>query len=954
MARNIGAFAILVLIIIFCFSPRAYSASEENSPKKITVMNFDNRSSTGEWQWLSKGFADMIITDLSASERLTVVERERLNEIVAELQLVKTGVVDSSIANRVGQMAKVDWVLFGSFLKEGNHLKIEAHILDLKTQKLMRVEWVEGLAEEVLHLEKRLVQQLLERLDIPITEEEKRSIMYVPTDSVPALEHYCKSLDLYDNGQWFDALLECRLAVRQDTDFMKPRGRVAELYYEIGKPEHAFVEYHSLVVADKDSILPERFYYKMGMLLDSRFVNPDTLLIYEKILSRCSELDTMFDGSGNPLKSPPYMKMPARTIRYILRVMERVAANREVRDDTLEMAKRYWQMKTLISQNKLGSMGGLKKKVFDKYYSLYWQLFRDNRDTLFPPPPDYLLVPKEGGVFEAELLAEYCNNSSHSDTYRFVASPDMEIARISVTVSGKDSVRFRLEPGGRPWHPNPAMAGQPQYIKSGSTATCKPKLGVRKAYIVMYLDNIVYPPPNDPGGQRNVQYELAQRRAQKSMYVKNNITPTIQVDLRPWSGTKEKSKKIPKYGRLDLTYYPQPKKIYLDGIDVCKEIFNFSEERSVPERRIRYNELLPGEHIVEIVWPDGRILSKKFQIRPGKTEKVTLHLEDLHIISRKKVADKATYTYLMTDHKGKVWLLWDQSGINPVYMLTPKDTSNLFYATSTDGVVWSKPKIFSFSSVELDMHPILQQDSRGTYWLIWVSARNVDSPKWLWTCSSKDGLKWSFPHKINLPIDNKYDVQDWNKIRAPSFGFTIDGYDNFWLLWQKRLFRSTDGQAWVEVESVNIRGLDPEYGTPNHFFLTHDRFDTLLLFVKHHLYVKKDDSEKTRLNIGRALWQRKEQGSWINLASFPGGLICSGSICKNENGQYVAAYGGVSSRVYCRDKGWSEPIAIGGGNFPSIAPLGNGRYVVAYSDGGVFATVCEVLSDGERTHKDVQ
>ena len=932
--------------------------------KTMAVMNFDNRSSTGQWQWLSKGLADMLITDLSASERLMIVERERLNEIVAELQLTRAGVVDSSIANRVGQMAKVDWVLFGSFLKEGNHLKIEAHILDLKRQELLRVEWAEGPAEEVLQLEKRLVQQLLERLDIPITEEEKRSIMYIPTDSVPAFEHYSKSLDLYDNGLWFDALLECRLAVRQDTDFIKARGRVAELYYEIGKPEHAFVEYHSLVVTDKDSILPERFYYKMGILLGSRFDNPDTLLIYEKILSRYPEFDTMFDGSGRPLKSPPRIKMPARTSRYILRIMERVAANREVRDDTLEMAKRYWQMTTLISQNKLGSMGGLKKKVFGKYYSLYWQLFRENRDSLFPPPPDYLLVPKEGGVFEAELLAEYCNNSSHSDTYRFVASPDMEIARISVTVSGKDSVRFRFEPGGGPWHPNPAMAGpgQPQYIKSGSTATWKPKLGVRKTYIVMYLDNIVYPLPNGPVGRRNVQYELAQRRAQKSMYVKNNIIPTIQVDLRPWSGFKKKSsvsKPVGKYGELYLSYYPQPKKIYLDGIDFCKEIQRFPEKDYIPERGTGHAPIVPGEHVVEIIWPDGRMLSKKFQIKPGKRETVTFNLEDLHIISRKKVADRATYTYLMTDHKGKLWLLWDQSGIRPRYMATPKDTSNLFYATSTDGVVWSKPEIFPFSSVELDMHPILQQDGRGTYWLIWISARNVNNPKWLWTCSSKDGLRWSFPHKINLPINNKYDVQNWNKIRAPSFGFTIDGHDNSWLLWQKHLFRSTNGQAWAEVEKLSIQGLNPEYGSPNHYFLAHDRLNRLLLLVKHYLYIKKDKSEKTRLNIGRALWQRKEQGSWINLVSFPGEMICSGSICKNENGQYIAVYntlGGVYSRIYSEDKGWSEAIRIkpGGGNFPSIAPLGNGRYVVAYSSGGVFATVCEVPSDGERTHKDVQ
>ena len=42
--------------------------------KRLAVMHFDNRSSSKEWQWLSKGLTDMIITDLSASERLMIVE----------------------------------------------------------------------------------------------------------------------------------------------------------------------------------------------------------------------------------------------------------------------------------------------------------------------------------------------------------------------------------------------------------------------------------------------------------------------------------------------------------------------------------------------------------------------------------------------------------------------------------------------------------------------------------------------------------------------------------------------------------------------------------------------------------------------------------------------------------------------------------------------------------------
>lgn len=52
MARNTHnlSFAIFALIIIFCFNPCAYSAPEKNDTKKIAVMNFDNRSSTGQWR----------------------------------------------------------------------------------------------------------------------------------------------------------------------------------------------------------------------------------------------------------------------------------------------------------------------------------------------------------------------------------------------------------------------------------------------------------------------------------------------------------------------------------------------------------------------------------------------------------------------------------------------------------------------------------------------------------------------------------------------------------------------------------------------------------------------------------------------------------------------------------------------------------------------------------------
>ena len=72
------------LAIVMLFSS-AFAKSDSFDIKTLSVMNFDNRNASGQWQWLSKGLADMIITDLSASERLMIVGRERLDEIVSGL-----------------------------------------------------------------------------------------------------------------------------------------------------------------------------------------------------------------------------------------------------------------------------------------------------------------------------------------------------------------------------------------------------------------------------------------------------------------------------------------------------------------------------------------------------------------------------------------------------------------------------------------------------------------------------------------------------------------------------------------------------------------------------------------------------------------------------------------------------------------------------------------------------
>lgn len=882
--------------------------------RTMAVMSFDNRGSTGQWQWLSKGLADMLITDLSASERLMIVERERLNEIVAELQLTKAGAVDSSIADQVGRIAKVDWVLFGSFLKEGDHLKIEAHILDLKTQELLRVEWVEGHPEEVLQLEKRLVQQLLKCLDIPITEEEKRSIMYVPTDSIPAFEHYCKSLDLYDNGRWFDAMLELRLAVRQDIGFIKAQARIADLYYQLNRPEHALVEYQGLIRADRDNTFPEHIYYKMGRLLEEQKQDfHAAVILYRKILSRHPELELIFDEQGNPLNDPPVVEIAGANPRYSLRALERIAVEQEEIGNKLVTAKIYWQIYTIMRKCDLwqGVLGDLKERSRERFDSLYQQLIRENSNHIFAPSYDYfynynllktLPVPENGGVFQEEVLAQYYQNRAgeHQKEAKFLAPKNKEIAEIAVTINTDTA---------EPLNFNRVQIDCYPHIRNH--VPCKQfnlNTGIQIAYFKL-----------EPGN-----------RAAEIIVFGKNTYPEIEIKLRDWAGLKGSVPQNTKEGRYSIRYYPDPPaEVYFDG-----KLISGPDNKAPRGGFDGY--ISPGKHIVKVHWQDGSQKSKELYTQPGKTTPLFLH-KGQGILSRCKIAEKGSNTYLYTDQKGKIWILWDQAGLHPWKPHYPAEDSDLYCATSTDGITWSQPKKLSISSSEMDMKPILQQDGRGAYWLVWCSNRDPDEPKWLWVSSSADGVKWAFPWKINLPIEIQMDPKLWRELVYSAHSFSIDMEGNFWLIWQRRLLKSVDMKNWMQTEVFsNWFDAGKPFRTAN--FLCHDYGNRLLVLASNFKRIKRNDgSGRTRGLSTRTVWQRNEDGTWKNLGDIADDHLLSASLTTSHS-RYVVAYSchkGIFLKSFDSNVGWSQKLQIESyisePAFPSITVLPNGQTVVAYS-----------------------
>jgi TolB-like protein len=71
--------------------------------KTIAISYFDNSSGDAKYNALSKGIADMLITDLSKIKGVTIVEREKLEKLIQEIKLGQSKYFDPSTAQKLGK-----------------------------------------------------------------------------------------------------------------------------------------------------------------------------------------------------------------------------------------------------------------------------------------------------------------------------------------------------------------------------------------------------------------------------------------------------------------------------------------------------------------------------------------------------------------------------------------------------------------------------------------------------------------------------------------------------------------------------------------------------------------------------------------------------------------------------------------------------------------------------------
>jgi len=143
------------IVFLFALWPTLAFAA----PSTLAVLYFDNQGNP-ELEPLKVGLAQMMITDLQGTDDVTVVERQKLQAVLDELELGHSGVVDKGTAAKVGELLGATHIVMGGYFELAGTLRIDARLVKVETGEIVHAHGVNGTSNQFMELEQALAQDL--------------------------------------------------------------------------------------------------------------------------------------------------------------------------------------------------------------------------------------------------------------------------------------------------------------------------------------------------------------------------------------------------------------------------------------------------------------------------------------------------------------------------------------------------------------------------------------------------------------------------------------------------------------------------------------------------------------------------------------------------------------------------------------------------------------------------
>lgn len=158
--------------VAFAFAVLATPMGIEAQAKPvIAVLPFDNNSigkDRADFDGIGRGMADMLITDMAQNASITVVERERIQALLTEQNLVKSGTIDPQTAIKLGKMIGAQYMITGGFMSDGRGTYVlTARAINVEKSTIVNPVRLTTKGDDVLGLMSQLSSKLNNEMKLP-------------------------------------------------------------------------------------------------------------------------------------------------------------------------------------------------------------------------------------------------------------------------------------------------------------------------------------------------------------------------------------------------------------------------------------------------------------------------------------------------------------------------------------------------------------------------------------------------------------------------------------------------------------------------------------------------------------------------------------------------------------------------------------------------------------------
>jgi tetratricopeptide (TPR) repeat protein/TolB-like protein len=202
----------------------------------VVVMPFQNMTNDTTWNVWQDGIQNELITSLTNSEELKVRQTETINNLIQRKGFTNYASITTPVASTLSQKLDANIFIIGTIKQAGSTIRLNAQLVDSKTEEVFKSFQIDGIPENVLHCIDSLSGMVKNYLVISELGKEMTPGIehFVSTNSTEAYRYFISGENALYKQDYNTAVNLYLQAISKDSNFVYAIIRLSTAYSGLG------------------------------------------------------------------------------------------------------------------------------------------------------------------------------------------------------------------------------------------------------------------------------------------------------------------------------------------------------------------------------------------------------------------------------------------------------------------------------------------------------------------------------------------------------------------------------------------------------------------------------------------------------------------------------------------------------------------------------------------------